>query len=145
MAPGGWTRRCEDFGVWAPGALCWSFSAQEGYEALHQEPLYNRPWELSEILDSGQWASGWAIFWGNRFHRISFHSLTWWITKITKSCEFHCSRSCAGWWSCQGIALAKVEDIIAHLTVSSNKLQLLPLTIVTEAGQRLERASLHLL
>jgi len=29
------------------------------------------------------------------------------------------------------IALAKVEDIIAHLTVSSNKLQLLPLTIVT--------------
>lgn len=29
------------------------------------------------------------------------------------------------------IALAKVEDIVAHLTVSSNKLQLLPLTIAT--------------
>ncbi|CAJ1394019.1 unnamed protein product, partial [Effrenium voratum] len=29
------------------------------------------------------------------------------------------------------IALAKVEDIIAHLTVSGNKLQLLPLTIAT--------------
>ena len=31
----------------------------------------------------------------------------------------------------RGIALAKVEDIVAHLTVSSNKLQLLPLTIAT--------------
>ena len=36
----------------------------------------------------------------------------------------------------RGIALAKVEDIVAHLTVSSNKLQLLPLTIVTAPRNR---------